>query len=120
MAGLWQPDRPAEAPPDDLVLREQPSDGRSGRTSCMSNWKVNYRYAIDNVMDPMHGAYLHAASHSMADDRQGSRHVLGELRQCTGGASSVVVRSLDRPLSGDEITTASVADGSASARHLNR
>lgn len=23
-------------------------------------WACNYRYAIDNVMDPMHGAYLHA------------------------------------------------------------
>lgn len=34
---------------------------------CVSNWDVNYRYAIDNVMDPMHGAYLHASSHSMAD-----------------------------------------------------
>lgn len=33
---------------------------------CVSHWKVNYRYAIDNVMDPMHGAYLHANSHSMA------------------------------------------------------
>ena len=33
---------------------------------CVAKWHVNYRYAIDNVMDPMHGAYLHAASHSMA------------------------------------------------------
>jgi len=48
----------------------------------------------------------------MADDRHGSRHVLGEPRQCNAGATSVVVRGLDRPLSGDEIKTASVADGS--------
>ncbi len=33
---------------------------------CTAVWKCNYRYAIDNVMDPMHGAYLHSASHSMA------------------------------------------------------
>ena len=33
---------------------------------CTSHWRCNYRYAIDNVMDPMHGAYLHAESHSMA------------------------------------------------------
>ena len=34
---------------------------------CTAHWRCNYRYAIDNVMDPMHGAYLHAASHSMAE-----------------------------------------------------
>ncbi len=33
---------------------------------CTAAWDCNYRYAIDNVMDPMHGAYLHARSHSMA------------------------------------------------------
>ena len=34
---------------------------------CTAHWRCNYRYAIDNVMDPMHGAYLHAESHSMAE-----------------------------------------------------
>lgn len=34
---------------------------------CMQNWKCNYRYAIDNVMDLMHGRYLHASSHSMGE-----------------------------------------------------
>jgi|TARA_R100001143_G_scaffold63495_1_gene70951 phenylpropionate dioxygenase-like ring-hydroxylating dioxygenase large terminal subunit len=34
---------------------------------CMQNWACNHRYAIDNVMDLMHGRYLHASSHSMAD-----------------------------------------------------
>jgi len=33
---------------------------------CVAKWKCNYRLAIDNVMDPMHGTYLHADSHSMA------------------------------------------------------
>ncbi len=28
---------------------------------CTAHWRCNYRYAIENVMDPMHGAYLHAA-----------------------------------------------------------
>ena len=37
----------------------------------MADWKVNYQYAVDNVMDPMHGSYLHSASHSMYQgDRQ--------------------------------------------------
>ena len=30
-------------------------------------WRTPYRYMIDNNMDPMHGAYLHAVSHSMAE-----------------------------------------------------
>lgn len=34
---------------------------------CQADWKVNYQYAVDNVMDPMHGSYLHCTSHSMAD-----------------------------------------------------
>ena len=34
---------------------------------CVAKWHCNYRYAVENVMDPMHGAYLHAESHSMAD-----------------------------------------------------
>jgi phenylpropionate dioxygenase-like ring-hydroxylating dioxygenase large terminal subunit len=34
---------------------------------CTAHWNCNYRFAIDNVMDPMHGAYLHAVSHSMAE-----------------------------------------------------
>ncbi len=33
---------------------------------CTAEWGANYRFAIDNVMDPMHGSYLHAKSHSMA------------------------------------------------------
>jgi len=38
-----------------------------------AHWKCNYRYAIDNVMDPMHGAYLHAASHSMAEGEKSAK-----------------------------------------------
>ena len=47
---------------------EYPEELRSEEWSailCTSHWRCNYRYAIDNVMDPMHGAYLHAESHSM-------------------------------------------------------
>jgi phenylpropionate dioxygenase-like ring-hydroxylating dioxygenase large terminal subunit len=52
--------------PAPLELPEELTSDEYGHFLCMSNWKVNYRYAIDNVMDPMHGAYLHATSHSMA------------------------------------------------------
>ena len=56
--------------PADLVLPEQLADDRFATMLCVATWHCNYRYAIDNVMDPMHGTYLHAQSHSMA---QGSR-----------------------------------------------
>ena len=53
------------APP--LDLPEQLEGEEYSSFLCTAHWKCNYRYAVDNVMDPMHGAYLHATSHSMAD-----------------------------------------------------
>jgi phenylpropionate dioxygenase-like ring-hydroxylating dioxygenase large terminal subunit len=59
-----------EAPPP-LVLPDELVDESYSHFLCTAHWKCNHRYAIDNVMDPMHGSYLHAASHSMADgDKQ--------------------------------------------------
>ncbi len=54
------------AEPCPLELPEELSSPEYGAILCFAKWKCNYRYAIDNVMDPMHGAYLHAVSHSMA------------------------------------------------------
>ena len=33
---------------------------------CVSPWNANYRYALDNLADPMHGCYLHAQSFTLA------------------------------------------------------
>ena len=72
---LWfglTPTTPAAA----LQLPEELTAPEQSHFLCMSNWKTNYRYAIDNVMDPMHGAYLHATSHSMAEgDKQAEMRV---------------------------------------------
>lgn len=57
----------AHPEPCELVLPEELASPEYSSFLCTSHWKVNYRYAIDNVMDPMHGAYLHAVSHSMAE-----------------------------------------------------
>jgi phenylpropionate dioxygenase-like ring-hydroxylating dioxygenase large terminal subunit len=58
-----------EAPP--LEFPEQLASPEWGSMLCTAHWKCNWQFAVDNVMDPMHGAYLHAASHSMAEgDRQ--------------------------------------------------
>jgi len=64
---LWFGDD-AHAEPAELVLPDElTKDEEYAHFLCTSNWKCNYQYAIDNVMDPMHGAYLHAVSHSMAE-----------------------------------------------------
>ncbi|RZT36766.1 aromatic ring-hydroxylating dioxygenase subunit alpha [Cupriavidus agavae] len=62
---LWFGDRaPTDA--DALQLPEELVSEEHSHFLCVAQWDCNYRYAIDNVMDPMHGAYLHAVSHSMA------------------------------------------------------
>ena len=49
-----------------LALPEQLESPDWSSFLCTAHWRCNYRYAAENVMDPMHGAYLHAVSHSMA------------------------------------------------------
>ncbi|TGG94263.1 aromatic ring-hydroxylating dioxygenase subunit alpha [Natronospirillum operosum] len=64
---VWFGTTPNEEPTE-LALPEQLDDTETyGHMLCTATWKCNYQYAIDNVMDPMHGTYLHADSHSMAE-----------------------------------------------------
>jgi len=53
--------------PDRLEFPEQLASPEWGSMLCTSYWSCNWQYAVDNVMDPMHGQYLHAVSHSMAE-----------------------------------------------------
>lgn len=67
---LWFGDETTPGPAPFDVPLEMTGEDYSGFL-CMQNWQCNYRYAIDNVMDPMHGSYLHSQSHSMAEgDKQ--------------------------------------------------
>jgi len=62
--------------PAPLEFPEQLSSPEWSSFLCTAAWACNYRYAIDNVMDPMHGTYLHAESHSMAEgDRKAEFHI---------------------------------------------
>ncbi len=54
-----------QAPP--LVLPEELTSPEWSSFLCYTEWGCDYRYVIDNVIDPMHGAYLHKQSHSMAE-----------------------------------------------------
>lgn len=46
-------------PPEQLVAPEW------SRFCCYADWNASWRYIYDNLMDPMHGTYLHANSHTM-------------------------------------------------------
>jgi len=55
-----------EEPPP-LVLPEQLTSPEWSSFLCYVEWGCDYRYVMENVIDPMHGAYLHRQSHSMAE-----------------------------------------------------
>ncbi len=57
----------AKEPAKPLEFPEQLASEAWSSFLCQADWKVNHQYAIDNVMDPMHGSYLHCTSHSMAE-----------------------------------------------------
>ena len=64
---LYNASEPVDEPPP-LVLPEQLTDAQAYSSFlCYTEWKCDYRYALDNVMDPMHGTFLHKQSHSMAE-----------------------------------------------------
>ncbi len=66
---------------------------------CETSWNTNYRYAIENVIDPMHGPYLHGDSHTMTvgakDDVMGDQRYAARLSRVAQTAEGRRVR-LDR------------------------
>jgi len=63
---LFNSDVPVESPPP-LQLPEQLESSEYSSFLCYVEWKGDYRYVLDNVMDPMHGTFLHKQSHSMSE-----------------------------------------------------
>ncbi len=72
----------AHPEPCTIELPEELTSSDYSNFLCTAMWKCNYRYAIDNVMDPMHGAYLHAKSHSMA---KGDKTASMKIRETNQG-----------------------------------
>lgn len=62
---LYNSDTNIDTPPP-LRLPDELTSDEYGYFLCYTEWKGDYRYVLDNVMDPMHGTYLHKQSHSMA------------------------------------------------------
>jgi phenylpropionate dioxygenase-like ring-hydroxylating dioxygenase large terminal subunit len=59
---------PSAEHPDPLpfTLPYEFTNGEHASFLCASPWECNYRYALDNLVDPMHGPYLHADSFTLA------------------------------------------------------
>lgn len=56
----------AHPTPPKLELPEELTSPEFSHFLCYAEWAGDYRYVMDNVMDPMHGSYLHKQSHSMS------------------------------------------------------
>ena len=48
-----------------LIRRNRSSRPNIRHFLCYADWEMAWRYAFDNLMDPMHGTFLHANSHTM-------------------------------------------------------
>jgi phenylpropionate dioxygenase-like ring-hydroxylating dioxygenase large terminal subunit len=61
---------PTGRPPAPLELPEQIDSEEWESFPCYTEWDGPYRHSLDNVMDPMHGAFLHRDSHSMSTGKK--------------------------------------------------
>ena len=64
---LYNPLTAGAEPPECRLPVELSDDEQYSSFLCYVEWKCDYRYALDNVMDPMHGIFLHKQSHSMSE-----------------------------------------------------
>lgn len=59
-------DKTLNANPAPFTLPEELESDEFSSFLCYAEWGGDYRYVYDNVMDPMHGTFLHKQSHSMS------------------------------------------------------
>jgi phenylpropionate dioxygenase-like ring-hydroxylating dioxygenase large terminal subunit len=69
-------------PPVPLALPETISSEEWDSFLCHVEWDASWLYSLDNLMDPMHGAFLHRNSHSMSG---GKREAVFQIRQTEHG-----------------------------------
>ena len=62
---IWYGDALHEDPAP-FTPPEQLQGEEFGAILCYADWNASWRYINDNLMDPMHGTFLHANSHSMS------------------------------------------------------
>jgi phenylpropionate dioxygenase-like ring-hydroxylating dioxygenase large terminal subunit len=49
----------------ELTLPEMLTDDEHSHFLCYAEWNAPWRFAVENVLDPMHGTFLHRESHTM-------------------------------------------------------
>ncbi|NYV77572.1 aromatic ring-hydroxylating dioxygenase subunit alpha [Streptomyces sp. UH6] len=64
--------------PPELVLPDRLSDPETAHFLNYAEWGAPWRFYIDNVLDPMHGAFLHGHSHSMSGGAKSARFRIRE------------------------------------------
>ncbi len=78
---VYIPGETCSEPPEFEIPEELTSPEWTGFL-CTGAWNSNYRLALDNLSDPMHGCYLHAESFTLAF---GAKQDLVELSDYDGG-----------------------------------
>ena len=70
----------AEHPdPAPLTLPEEVTSPEWSAVLCVAPWACNYRFALDNLADPMHGSYLHHHSYTLSRGARSGRMRAVEL-----------------------------------------
>lgn len=80
MIFIYNASQEVNAPPP-LRLPEYLSSDEWSHFPCYVEWGNDYRYVADNVMDPMHGAFLHKQSHTMSEGASQAEFAIRDLEQ---------------------------------------
>ncbi|WP_024794602.1 Rieske 2Fe-2S domain-containing protein [Tomitella biformata] len=67
-----------DSQPVELGIPDPLADPEVSSFLSYMEWKAPWRYALENLLDPMHGAYLHADSHSMSGGETSARFRIRE------------------------------------------
>ena len=68
----------AHPEPCELALPERLTDDGTSTMLCYAEWEAPWRFAMENLLDPMHGAFLHRDSHSMFGGETSARFRIRE------------------------------------------
>ncbi len=66
------------AQPCELTLPERLTDENIAHFLCYAEWDAPWRFAMENLLDPMHGTFLHRESHSMSAGETSARFRIRE------------------------------------------
>lgn len=71
-----------EEEPVELVMPDPLMDEEISSFLCYAEWDSNWRFGLENLLDPMHGTFLHHESHSM---NEGDTQAKFQIRESDRG-----------------------------------